>query len=134
MTVPAELGLSGNQITSEVAPPPLAPEAPPLPTQCPPPPPALSLTDVAISLPPLERTSHSAVSAPIKSIVLPTPDGGTVRVEDKPKVIGRGHSEVIIRRLAPEEKSSRRFWKNVILWAGCILLLLAVCYFLAQRG
>ena len=133
MTVPAAMGLPGDQTTSEVAPPPLPPEAPPLPPLCPPPT-APSLPDLVLPLSPHERPSNPAVSSPAKSIVLPTPDGGTVMVADKPKVIGHGHNEVIIRRLAPEEKSSRRFWKNVILWAGCILLLLAVCYFLAHRG
>jgi hypothetical protein len=128
MTVPAAIGLPGDQTSSDVAPPPLLPDAPPLP------PSVRSLPDLAIPLLPPERTSHPAVSAPAKSIVLPTPDGGTVRIEDRPKVIGHGRSEIIIRRLAPEEKSSRRFWKNVILWTGCILLLLAACYFLAHRG
>ena len=115
MTVPAALERPGDQSAGDVTPPPLPPQVSP-------------------PLPQLEGPSHASVEESAKSVVLPTPDGGRVTIENNPKVIGHGRSEVTIRRLAPEEKSSRRFWKNVILWAGCVLLLLAVCYFLAQRG
>ena len=76
----------------------------------------------------------AAVGAPPKNIVVPAPDGGAVTVQERPKVILAGRREVTIRRLAPDEKSKRRFWKNAILWIGCVLLLLAVCYFLTRRG
>jgi hypothetical protein len=114
MTVPPESAFVDVQVESTSG---AGPEPPPLPAPLPSP------------LPSANGPVIAAIGPP-KNIAAPTPG---VMVQDRPKVIRTGRKEIAVRRLTADEKSERRFWKNVILWVVCVLLLLALCYFLAHR-
>ncbi|MDX1944735.1 MAG: hypothetical protein SFU86_04945, partial [Pirellulaceae bacterium] len=67
------------------------------------------------------------------AVAMPTPDGGVVAVRDKPKTLGRGDSEIELRRLSPEEKARRRFRRNLILGTVCVVILLTVAFVLGWQ-
>jgi hypothetical protein len=69
-------------------------------------------------------------NVPAGAIVVPTPDGGFVTVQEKPKTIGYGDEEVEVRRVSPEEKARRRLRNNLIFGGFCLLIILAVVFFL----
>jgi len=60
---------------------------------------------------------------PARPIVLPTPDGGTVRLRDPLKTIGSGDDAIELRSRSTVEKETWRFKKNLIMWAAGLLLL-----------
>jgi hypothetical protein len=61
------------------------------------------------------------------SILIPTTDGGYVAVHEPMKTVGSGSLARQVRRLSPEERAHRRFWRNVILIVvGAVVLVTAL--------
>jgi hypothetical protein len=58
-----------------------------------------------------------------RPIVLPTPDGGQVRLREPTKVVGSGDDTLELRSRSSVEKEKWRFKKNLILWAFGLLIL-----------
>jgi len=55
--------------------------------------------------------------------MLPTPDGGLVRLRDPVKTLGSGDDAIELRSRSSEQKEAWRFKKNLIMWAIGLLLL-----------
>ena len=58
-----------------------------------------------------------------RPIVLPTPEGGHVRLREPTKVVGSGDDTLELRSRSSVEKEKWRFKKNLILWAFGLLIL-----------
>ena len=63
------------------------------------------------------------VSNPARPIVLPTPDGGIVRLRDPVKTIGSGDDATELRSRSAVQRETWRFKKNLIMWAIGLFLL-----------
>lgn len=65
----------------------------------------------------LESTTGSAASPVFQSEAagIPTDDGGFVKLREPVKTVEVGGEEVELHRLTPEERSRRRFFKNIIM-------------------
>ena len=83
-------------------------------------------------------TPLRAASGPASgSIVLPTEDGGYVKLREPVKTIGRGDDAVELRTLSPEEKARRKFKRNLILWGFGLVMIaitLALLLFMGPLG
>jgi hypothetical protein len=58
-----------------------------------------------------------------RPIVLPTPEGGQVRLREPTKVVGSGDDTLELRSRSSVEKEKWRFKKNLILWAFGLFIL-----------
>jgi hypothetical protein len=58
-----------------------------------------------------------------RPIVLPTPEGGQVRLREPTKVVGSGDDTLELRSRSSVEKEKWRLKKNLILWAFGLLIL-----------
>lgn len=72
---------------------------------------------------PVGDRSQPRSGGPIRPIVLPTPDGGVVRLRDPVKMLGSGDDAIELRSRSAEEKEAWRFKKNLIMWVVGLLLL-----------
>jgi len=92
----------------------------------------------AAAVAPSAMAGDAQIPVPSAPVRVPTAlasqpaDALLIAVKDAPKVIGSGDDEVEVRRLSPEEKARRRFRKSLILWTVCLLVLIAVFYFLTR--
>jgi DNA-directed RNA polymerase subunit RPC12/RpoP len=86
-------------------------------------PPGAAAVDLAAAARPRPFTP---VLLPQEAVALPTPDGGQVTIKDTPKTILSGDDEIELARLSREEKSRRRFRRNLILWGICLAILFGV--------
>jgi hypothetical protein len=68
-------------------------------------------------------------------LVLPTPDGDYVTVENKQgvKTISSKGEEIEIRKLSPEERARRRRVKNAVMFTIAILLLAVVIFIMTRK-
>ena len=68
-------------------------------------------------------------------LVLPTPDGDYVTVENKEgvKTISSKGEEIEIRKLSPEERARRRRVKNAVMFTIAILLLAVVIFIMTRK-
>jgi hypothetical protein len=68
-------------------------------------------------------------------LVVPTPDGDYVTVENKEgvKTISSKGEEIEIRKLSPEERARRRRVKNAVMFTIGILLLAVVIFFMTRK-
>jgi hypothetical protein len=80
-----------------------------------------------------QRLPQPVKTAP-GTAAIPTADGGYVTIHESPKVIGSGDDEIEVRRLAPEEKASRRLRKGLILWTICVAILAFVMWLFVRGG
>ena len=55
--------------------------------------------------------------------MIPTEDGGFVKVQEPVKTIGYGEDEIELKRLTPEEKAKRRRVTNMIVGGLCLVVL-----------
>jgi hypothetical protein len=86
---------------------------------------------VAIPAAPKKAAALPA-NLPSNAVAIPTAEG-YVTVRDKPKVIGEGMNEIELRRLSPEEKAARRFKRNLILGAFCLIVIFVVALILVWK-
>lgn len=73
-------------------------------------------------------------SGPARPIVLPTPDGGIVRLREPSKTVGSGNDATELRSRSAVEKETWRFKKNLIIWAAGLLVLLITIVILILLG
>ncbi len=59
----------------------------------------------------------------VRPIVLPTPEGGYVRLREPTKVVGAGDDALELRTRSSVEKEKWRFKKNLIIWTFGLLVL-----------
>jgi hypothetical protein len=76
------------------------------------------------------RSSSSAQS----SIVIPTEDGGFVRLRDPVKTVGEGYEAVELRSHSPEERASWKLKKNLIMWGFGLAVIGITLYVLLKMG
>lgn len=60
---------------------------------------------------------------PARPIVLPTPEGGYVKLRDPTKLVGTGDDALELRTRTAAEREKWRFKKNLILWTFGLLVL-----------
>lgn len=78
---------------------------------------------------PLNGKASGPVVAPKGMVVIPSEDGtATVVPEKRTMTIGEGPYEKEIRILTPEERASRRFWRNVVFTVIGLFLLLGLLW------
>jgi hypothetical protein len=65
---------------------------------------------------------------------LPTADGRYTTVREVTKTVGYGHEEVELRRLSDEEKTRRRFIRNLILVVISLAIIGFTFYVMMPRG
>ena len=70
-----------------------------------------------------KKTPVVPKNLPPGAVAVPMEDGSLVTVREKPKTLGRGDSEIELRRLSPEEKAQRRMRRNLILGAFCMVIM-----------
>ncbi|MGI8981424.1 MAG: hypothetical protein ACR2FY_19530 [Pirellulaceae bacterium] len=89
---------------------------------------------VALPAAPPPAPKPIPASAPGR-LVLPTPDGDYVTVENKEgvKTISDRGEEIEIRKLSPEERLRRRRAKNAVMFTIAILLLAVVIYIMTRK-
>jgi hypothetical protein len=58
-----------------------------------------------------------------RPIVLPTPEGGYVRLREPTKVVGSGDDAIDLRTRSSGDKEKWRFKKNLIIWTFGLLVL-----------
>ncbi len=73
-------------------------------------------------------------SGPARPIVLPTPDGGIVRLREPAKTVGAGDDATELRSRSAAQKETWRFKKNLIMWGIGLLLLLITIVILMLLG
>jgi predicted nucleic acid-binding Zn ribbon protein len=68
-------------------------------------------------------------------LVLPTPDGDYVTVENKEgvKTISDKGQEIEIRKLSPAERARRRRVKNIIMFTFAVVLLVVVVVIMTRK-
>jgi hypothetical protein len=66
--------------------------------------------------------------------VLPTPDGGIVRLREPAKTVGEGDDATELRSRSAAQKETWRFKKNLIMWGIGLLLLLITIVILMLLG
>ena len=95
---------------------------------------AMSTEQVALpdAPPPAPRPMPAAAAG---RLVVPTPDGDYVTVENKEgvKTISDRGEEIEIRKLSPEERRRRRRVKNVVMFTLAILVLVVVIVLMTQK-
>ncbi len=64
-----------------------------------------------------------STGGPARPIVLPTPDGGIVRLRDPVKTIGSGDDAIELRSRSSEQRETWRLKKNLIMWTVGLLVL-----------
>jgi hypothetical protein len=75
-----------------------------------------------------------AAGSQSEAAVIPTEDGGFVKLKEPVKKVEVGGEEVELHRLTPEEKARRRFFKNIIMAIIGILALVGLGLFLRSRS
>jgi len=75
-----------------------------------------------------------STSGPARPIVLPTPDGGIVRLREPAKTVGAGDDATELRSRSAVQKETWRFKKNLIMWGIGLLLLLITIVILMLLG
>ena len=68
------------------------------------------------------------------SILIQTEDGQQVALRDPVKTVGHGDDERELRPLTPEEKTKRRFVRNIAFWVVCAIILLATLVIMMVIG
>jgi hypothetical protein len=79
-----------------------------------------------VPIPAAPESRPIAAHLPPGMAAVPTADGGFVTIRETARTIGEGDDEVEIKRLSAEEKSARRFRRNLILWGICLAILFGV--------
>jgi hypothetical protein len=79
-------------------------------------------------------TQNQKIEAGEDEILIPTEDGQTAVIRNRPKTIFDGEEEVELREMTPEEKSKKRTKKNLFVWTFCVLVLFAVVAILLYYG
>lgn len=79
-----------------------------------------------VPIPAAPENRPIAAHLPPGMAAVPTPDGGFVTIRETAKTIGEGDNEIELRRLSSEEKSARRFRRNLILCGICLAILFGV--------
>jgi len=105
-----------------------------LPPGAPADPAAMPTEQVALPDAPPPAPKPMPVAAPGR-LVLPTPDGDYVMVENKEGVrtISSKGEEIEIRKLSPEERAHRRRVKNIIMFTFAIVLLAVVIFIMTRK-
>ncbi len=81
----------------------------------------------AFSPPNSGTTVPQPASGLARPIVLPTPDGGVVRLREPAKTVGAGDDALELRSRSAVQKEVWRFKKNLIIWLiGLVLLCLTI--------
>lgn len=62
----------------------------------------------------------------------PAPAQGLAALETTNRDTKPAAEEQEIKKLSNEEKSRRRFRRNIVIWTLCVLILFAVFYFMSQ--
>ncbi|MCH5376728.1 MAG: hypothetical protein JJ992_22410, partial [Planctomycetes bacterium] len=57
------------------------------------------------------------------AVILPTEDGRYVTVREPVKSVGRGDDAIELRSLSAEERTRRKFKKNLILWGFGLVII-----------
>ena len=81
-----------------------------------------------------QSTFPQATGGAPRPIVLPTPEGGYVRLREPTKVVGSGDDALELRTRSTVEKEKWRFKKNLIIFTFGLLLLGATIVILMMLG
>lgn len=79
-----------------------------------------------VPIPAAPESRPITANLPAGMAAVPTADGGFITIRETPRTIGEGDDEVELKRLSVEEKSARRFRRNLILWGICLVILFGV--------
>lgn len=81
---------------------------------------------------PVSTPATDVPTTSAQSILIPTEEGGYVTLREPVRTIGKGANEVELRTLSAEQKTKRRFKKNVITWFICTIILIGSVLILLQ--
>jgi hypothetical protein len=66
---------------------------------------------------------RQTAGGPARPIMLPTPEGGYVKLRDPTKIVGQGDDALELRTRTAAEKEKWRLKKNLIIWTFGLLVL-----------